>query len=530
VSLRAGTLIALRIAVALAFAAPVGLCASERPGGTLTYILGVQPATLVAFTTDGVRQISPKVTEGLLTYDFDLNPRPALAVEWAISKDGLTYTFGLRRGVKWHDGRDFTSADVAFSLRLLKEIHPRGRITFAAIDRIDTPDEYTAVVRLSQPAPFLISALAAQESPIVPRHIYEGTKAESNPANAAPVGTGPFRFKEWVRGSHIILERNPDYWDTGKPFIDAIVFRFIPDSGARAILFETGEADIADGNLIPLAELGRIEALPFLQLETRGTVFNAGVKRLEFNLDNPYLRHLKVRQAIAHAIDKKVIRDVIWYGRGEIVSGPISPELKRFYLTEGTAIHDFDPAKAERLLEEAGFPRRARGIRFKLPHDFRPSTDGDKRTAEYVKQALARIGIEVEVRTQDFASYVRRVYTDRDFAFTTNSMTNTFDPTVGIQRLYWSKAFKPGVPFSNGAHYANPEIDRLLEAAAIENDAEVRADLFARVQRIIAADLPDLNLISDSNFSIINRRVVDAVVEASGTWGSLADAKLRPKP
>jgi peptide/nickel transport system substrate-binding protein len=502
--------------------------ATPTPGGTLNYLLAVQPAMLVALTVDGVRQISPKITEGLLSYDFYLNPKPALATSWNISDDGLTYTFKLRPGVKWHDGQPFTSADAAFSILTLKEVHPRGRITFANVEKVDTPDDLTLVLHLSQPAPYLIHALDAQESPIIPKHIYEGTRADSNPHNNAPIGTGPFRFVELVPGSHVILERNPDYWDKGKPYIDRIVFRFISDSGARAVALETGEADVADGSIVPLSEVDRIAALPNITIERKGNIFSSGVKRLEFNLDNPILADIRVRRAIAYAIDKKFIRDVVWYGHGQIVAGPISPDLAPFYINDLPS-YDFDPKKAEALLDEAGYKRGPDGIRFHLPHDFRPATEGDQRTAEYVKQALAKVGIDISVRTQDFPSYVKRVYTDRDFAFTTNSMTNTFDPTVGIQRLYWSKNFKPGVPFSNGSHYNNPEVDQLLEAAAVENDPVKRRALFTKLETILANDLPDLNLISDDNFSILNKRVVDAVVDAGGIYSSLANAYLVDK-
>jgi len=504
---------------------PLAAQAGPTRGGTLNFLLAVQPAMLVPFTTDGVRTIGPKITEGLLNYDFELNPIPELATAWEISEDGLTYTFKIREGVTWHDGVPFTSADAAFSILLLKEVHPRGRITFANVDTAETPDDATLILHLSKPAPFLINALASQESPIVPKHIYEGTKAIENPYNNKPIGTGPFKFGELVQGSHLILDRNENYWDEGKPYLDRIVFRFVPDSGARAVALETGEADIADGGLIPLSDLERITSLPHIALDRRGTIFNAGVKRLEFNLDNEYLKDIRVRQAIAHAIDKKVVRDVVWFGHGEIVSGPISPTLAPFWV-DGLREYELDLDKANALLDEAGFPRRADGIRFSLPHDYRPATDGDRRTAEYVKQALAPIGIEVDVRTQDFPSYVKRVYTDRDFAFTTNSMTNTFDPTVGVQRLYWSKNFKPGVPFSNGAHYVSEAADRLLEAAAIENDPVKRKELWTELQKLVIADLPDLNLISDDSFSLQNKRVVDAVVDAGGIAGNLSSAYL----
>ena len=500
--------------------------APPQQGGTLNFMLAVQPPALVPFSPDTSRSIGPKIVEGLLRYDYDLTPQPALATAWEVALDGLTYTFHLREGVRWHDGQPFTAQDAAFSLQLLKQIHPRGRATFANVDAFETPDAHTLVLRLSKPAPYLLNALVSSESPIVPKHVYESGDPALNPANNAPIGTGPFRFAELVHGSHLILERNPDYWDAGKPYLDRVIFRIIPDPGSRAIAIETGEADVASGTLVPLSELDRIKALDHIAIEPRGTIFDAGVKRLEFNLDNPYFKDIRVRQAVAHAIDKSVVRDVIWYGYGEIVSGPISPDLVPFR-AEGLPDYDFDPAKAEELLDAAGFPRGADGVRFRVPHDFRPATEGDKRTADYVKQALARVGIEVDVRVQDFATYVKRVYTDRDFAFTTNSMTNTFDPTVGVQRLYWSKNFKPGVPFSNGSHYANPEVDALLEAAAIEPDGAKRKDLWTDIQTRVIGDLPDLNLISDYQFAIINTRVVDAVTDAAGISGDLAGTWIR---
>ncbi|MGH6860382.1 MAG: ABC transporter substrate-binding protein, partial [Phyllobacterium sp.] len=464
--------------------------------------------------------------EGLLRYDFDLTPKPALATAWTISDDGLVYTFQLREGVKWHDGEPFTSADAAFSIQLLKQIHPRGRATFANVEAIDTPDERTLVLKLSKPAPYLLNALVASESPIVPKHIYEGKDAGTKPANNAPIGTGPFRFVELVHGSHVVLERNPNYWDKGKPYLDGVIVRFISDPGSRAIAIETKEIDIAAGTLVPLSDVERIAALHHIVLDPRGSIFDAGVKRIEFNLDNPYFKDIRVRRAVAHAIDKTVIRNVVWYGFGEIVTGPISPELAPFR-AEGLPSYAFDLEKAEALLDEAGHPRGADGVRFHLIHDFRPSTEGDKRTADYVKQALSKVGIDVTVRVQDFASYVKRVYTDRDFAFTTNSMTNTFDPTVGVQRLYWSKNFKPGVPFSNGAHYFNPEVDALLETAAVEVDAARRKQFWTQIQIRLIQDLPDLNFLSDFQFTFLNTRVVDAITDAAGISGDFATTWLK---
>ncbi|WP_398496361.1 ABC transporter substrate-binding protein, partial [Variovorax sp.] len=158
---------------ALALLAAPAAWAQPRQGGTLNWLVNPVPASIVPLTTTagGNAEIGPKIVEGLLTYDYELKPKPLLATAWSLSADGLQYTFTMRKGVKWHDGKDFTSADVAFSILTLKQVHPRGRGTFANVVEVRTPDPYTAVVVLSKPAPFLLTALAATESPIVPKHL-----------------------------------------------------------------------------------------------------------------------------------------------------------------------------------------------------------------------------------------------------------------------------------------------------------------------------------------------------------------------
>jgi len=166
---------AIRVVALLASAfigiVPAGASAAPDHGGTLTWLVTPEPASIVPLTTTagGNAEIGPKVVEGLLTYDRNLNPKPLLATSWVVSTDGLQYRFNLRRGVKWHDGKPFTSADVAFSILTLKQVHPRGRSTFANVTDVKTPDPYTAVIELSRPAPFLLTALAGTESPIIPR-------------------------------------------------------------------------------------------------------------------------------------------------------------------------------------------------------------------------------------------------------------------------------------------------------------------------------------------------------------------------
>ncbi|AXK67747.1 ABC transporter substrate-binding protein [Burkholderia sp. IDO3] len=517
---------------ALAGPALPSVAATQAPGGararggTLNVLINPEPPVLVSLfqTTGPTLAASSKVHDGLLAYDFDLQPKPQLATAWQVSPDGLQYRFTLRRGVKWHDGRPFTSADVAFSIGLLKQVHPRGRSTFANVTKVLAPDPATVVVELSKPAPFLIRALSAGESPIVAKHLYESGDPLSNPHNHAPVGTGPFRFRSWTRGASIVYERNPDYWDAGKPYIDALVYRVIPDPAARSAAFETGALDLGGENPVPLTDLARLTQLPHLAVETRGYRFLAPQSEIDFNLDHPILKDRRVRQAIAHAINVQVVQNTVAYGYADVSTTPITPASP--YHDAQLAPVPFDPAAAGKLLDAAGYPRGPGGTRFALTHDYLPYGDLYRRQADYVKSALARIGIDVTVRSQDLPSFLKRVYTDRQFDFTSIGVNTLFDPSVGVQRLYWSKNIRPGVPFSNAPHYSNPDVDRLLEAASVEIDERRRVVLYRQFQEAVSRDLPILNLIAPRMVTLANRRVHDHTVTAQGLEGNLADVYL----
>lgn len=493
-------------------------------GGTLNIVLNAEPPTLVALSTVATPSlsVSGKVTEGLLKYDFDLNPQPQLATAWEVSPDGKTYTFHLRKGVKWHDGQDFTSADVAYSIELLKKYHPRGASTFASVTEVKTPDANTAVIELSQPAPYLLRALTAAESPILPKHIYENTDPLKNPNGSAPIGTGPYLFSQWERGSHLILKRNPNYWDKEKPYVDQIVIRFIPDASSRSVAFETGTVDLGYRSPVALSDLDRLKAIPKLAFETKGTSYSYNVSSLQFNLDDEHFKNLKVRQAIAHTLDRELIRKVAYYGYATVTTSPIAPGLKDFH-DASPSPYALDIKRANQLLDEAGYPRDAKGIRFKTTLDYNPISDGLKPTGEIVRSSLAKIGIDVTLRSQDLSAFVKRVYTDRDFSFTLNGHSNLFDPTVGVQRIYWSKNFRKGVPFSNASHYQNAEVDRLLEEAQTENDPAVRKQKFIEFQKIVGRELPDISLISPQYITIYNRRVHDHSLTADGIENTLSD-------
>lgn len=481
---------------------------AQQSGGTVTEYAN-EPAVLTQVERNGPETISAKIIEGLIDHDAELNAIPALATSWEESDDALRHTFYLREGVKWHDGAEFTSADVAYSLLLLKEVHPRRRATFANLVDVETPDPLTAVLVFSRPAPYLYGALGAG-TPIIPRHLYEGVDLATNPVQSAPIGTGPFIFKEWSRGSHVLLERNPDYWGETQPRVDRIVLRFIPDIGARVAALETGELDIG-GSGVPLAEIERLKGVSSLTVAEQVRNFGGAHIQFFFNLDIPLLQDIRIRRAIAHSLDIPEVISTVFRGYAKPAPSVIGPNLAAFH-DASIAPYAFDIEAANALLDEAGQPRGADGTRFSLRILHNPFSEQPGKVAEYLRSALERIGIRGEVVPYDYATYVTKVYTDRDFDIEVEQLANGYDPTDGVQRGYWSKAFKPGVPWSNAANYTNARVDEIFETAAAEPDQEKRKALYFELQRIVYDELPSVGVAAPDSFSVFNARL-DGVLD-----------------
>ncbi len=516
-------------AVAQAKPAPVAV-GTPVAGGTLSVALNPEPPFLLNAinTTLQMGMVTSKVMEGLLSYDLNMNPQPLLAESWSKAADGLSYTFKLRKGVKWHDGKPFTSADVAFSLmNVWKPLHPRGRSTFSKVTSVETPDAHTVVFKLSGVTPQLLSALSSYESQVVPKHLFEGKDVASNPLVNAPVGTGPFMFKEWKKGSFILLEKNPHYWQAGKPYLDKIVYRIITDASSRAAALESGEVQLAGLSPVPLNDVARLAEVPTLGVETKGYEYMSPVYLIEFNMRKGPLADPKVRQAFGHAIDRAAMTRTVWFGFGAPATSPVPTTIKAFYAPPKDVQYAYDVKKAEALLDEAGYKRGADGKRFKITHDFIPLGSDYQRTAEFLKQQLARVGIEVEIRSQDLPTYYRRVYTDYDFDTTSGYYGAFPDPVQGLQRIYWSKAVGKGVVFTNNTGYSSPKMDAILEAAQSENDVKKRFNMFAEFQKQAMTDLPVLPLMEMRFFTVANRKLHNHTVTADGLiGGNFADAWL----
>lgn len=507
------------------------IAATPVRGGTLQAIVQPEPTALTSSFQNTFPNliVSANIFDGLLTYDKDSKPQPGLAQRWEVADDGLTMTFHLRHGVKWHDGKPFTAADVKFSLlQVWKKLHTRGRVTFAPVTSVDTPDEHTVVLHLAHPSIVILSALNAVESQIIPKHIYEGTDFNKNPANIHPIGTGAFRFKQWNKGQYIELERNPDYWDSGKPYLDTLIFRIIPDAGSRAVALETGEVQYAPYDAVPHSDVKRLEQTGNLKVTTDGFSWQAQNVFLEFNLRNPILNNLKVRQAIAHAIDVKDLIKTVWYGFGKPATGMIPSSLTDFYTTKNVPQYPFDPQRAEALLDEAGYPRKENGVRFSLKLDYQPFNEAYKFHSEYLRQKLKAVGVEVTVRNQDLPTFIKRIYTNYDFDINTGQISPYLDPQIGGIRHYWSKSIAKGVPWTNASNYSNPKADNIIERIQTSNNPQERFQLFHALQRIGMQELPVLPLFEIQHFTLYSNALHGVGAEPDAAISSLKNIWIAP--
>jgi peptide/nickel transport system substrate-binding protein len=239
--------------------------------------------------------------------------------------------------------------------------------------------------------------------------------------------------------------RNEDYWDLGKPYLDQVVYRILPDAGARTAALEAGDVQLVGNSGVGAADLKRLADLPTFTVTTKGYEYIGLNTYFMFNLDRPAFQDVRVRRAIAHAINRQLLVDDIWFGYASQPTGAFSPTIRPFFDADAPR-YDFDPARAAALLDEAGLPKGPR--RLAITHDYAPLGEQYALTADYLRAALGRIGIAVEVRNQDLASYVRRIYSTRDFDTANYLLSTGPDPAIGIQRIYSSAGFMPGVPCS----------------------------------------------------------------------------------
>ena len=518
------------IAVGATFATllPSNVVKASKRGGTLSMLVQPEVPTLASYlsTSMPVGQTASKIYDGLLEYNFDLSPRPCLAESWNVSPDGLTITFNIRKGVKFHDGHPMTSEDVRYSImEVLIKYHARGG-KFKIIESIQTPDDHTVLIKLKSSSPALMMAFSGYESPIIPKHLFAGKDIKNHPLANKPIGTGPFKFVEWKRGQYMRFDRNPDYWSPGQPYFDRIVVQTIPDSATRSAVLEKGDFQLAGFGAVPNNDAKRLGALPNLIVTTKGYENFSPISELDFNTKVKPFNNKKVRQAVAFCIDRKFVIENIWFDFGKIATGPINSNFEAAGLYT-SKVKNYDVSNrievANKLLDEAGYPRKSDGYRFEITHDITPYGSEWQSFGEYTVQQLDKIGIKARLRVEDVATWLKRIYTNYDFTLSSNWLNTFADPVLGVHRLYHSNAIKPGTVFKNASRWSSPLTDKLMDMASVEPDQEERGALYQAFQKILVEEVP-VTWIHEIQFpTVINAQYKDVITSAIGIAGNFRE-------
>lgn len=487
---------------------PARAQATPPRGGTLK-ITAREPTVLNNGIQSGIHAGIPgcQLYAGLLTLDEKFQPRPYLAEKWEVSKDARVYTFQLVRGATFHDGRPVTAEDVKFSIEMVKAYHTFGGPMFRAVEAVDTPSPATVVVRLAYPYPSFLASLHPVTLPIVPRHVFgDGQDVKKHPANFRPVGSGPFKFVEWKRGSSVVLERYDGFFRKGRPYLDRVIFEYITDPTTRANAMETGEAHYAPFGFVPITDAKRLEQRPTLALTTKGYGGVGWVVYINMNLRHDKLQHVKVRQAIAHAIDRDFVVREILSGFGRPLWGPIHSSSP--YHNPDVPKYPYSLERANQLLDEAGFRRGADGTRFPLTVDAGTNTvEIQLHTTEYLVAQLKKLGIAATHRpSPDFPTYASRMGA-WNYDLSMDSTYNMPDPVIGVERMWVSGNIKKAV-YTNTMGYTNPEVDRLFATAQRTPDLKERRALYGRAQHLVATDLPCVFVVEPTYYTLYNRDFV----------------------
>jgi peptide/nickel transport system substrate-binding protein len=492
----------------LPLATSAGNVAAQTMGGTLSAIVQPEPPILVsALNSQAPTQyIAGKIYQGLLTYSPDLKPQPELAKSWKISSDGLTYTFELQGGVKWHDGKPFTADDVVFTIdKLLRDTHPRTRVILDKyVASVKALNPTSVEIKLKEAFPPFISMFETGTMPMMPKHIYEGTDYRNNPANQKPVGTGPFMFKEWKKGAYIKLAKNPNYWKKGKPYLDELVFYVIPDSASRAVAFEKGDVQVLRGGDIDNVDVKRLRALPNVEYTTKGWEMFSPMASTLLNQRKPPFDNVKVRQAVMHALNRQLIVNTIFFGMGKPAVSPFaSSEL---FFDKNMPNFDFSLKKARDLIKESGVDVGKYPIKI-LSNSYGANWD---RLDEYMKQMLEQIGFKVSIEAADAGSWAARV-SNWDFDVTTTYTYQYGDPALGVERLYVSRNIVKGSPFANVQGYKNPTADALWDKGGTTMDSAERQKAYSELQKILVSDVANANLF-EMEFPTLYRKNIKNLV------------------
>jgi peptide/nickel transport system substrate-binding protein len=485
-------------------------CSQKPDPNTLVMLIESSPTNLdprVGVDAQSER-IDNLIFDDLLSRGDNLDVAPGLAERWEIP-DPLTYVFHLHHGVKFHDGRGLTSRDVkwTFDSLLQGKVRSTKAAVYRFVERIDAPDDFTVIFHMKEPSATLLWNLSDGAVGIVPH----GSGKEMTDH---PMGSGPFHFVSAETDKEVNLERNEDYWGE-KAKLQRVRFAVVPDATTRALELRKGSADAEINALTPDTIL-TLQREPNLAVERApGTV----LAYLGFNLRDPILKDVRVRQAIAYALDRGPMIEYLW--RGEARPARSILPTQSWAYNGNVPAYDHDPEKARQLLDLAGYPA-VNGVRFHLA--MKTSTDENTRLMVAVmQQQLRDVGIALDIRSFEFATFFADVTHGAFQLYGLRWIGGNEDPDI-FEYAFHSAKFPPNG--ANRGYYSNPKADALIDQARREVDPAVRKRLYAELQTILAEELPSIDLWYLDNVLVHNKRVRNLQLNPAGNYDFLRTAEL----
>lgn len=467
--------------------------AAPRRGGVFTVHYGAEQRQLNPSlqASTGVYIVGGKIQEALVDLDANGMPVGVLAESWESTPDGKTITFKLRKGVTWHDGKPFTSADVAFTaMEMWKKYLNYGSTLQLFLTAVDTPDASTAIFRYERPMPLNLLLRALPDLGYVSaKHLYENGDVRQNPLNLAPVGTGPFKFVQYERGQFIIADRNPNYWRSELPYLDRIVWRVVTDRAAAAAQLEAGQILYSPFSGLTISDMARLAKDKRFIVSTKGNEGNARTNTIEFNFRRKELADIRVRRAIAHALNIPFFIENFLGEFAKRGTGPIPSVSTDFYPSDNGPQYPYDKALAVKLLDEAGFKPGSDGTRFSVRLLPAPWGEDISLFATFIQQSLAEVGIKVEIVRNDGGGFLKQVYADHAFDLASGWHQYRNDPAVSTT-VWYRSGQPPGAPWTNQWGWTDPAIDKVIDDAATEVDAAKRKALYGDFVRMANTELP----------------------------------------
>ncbi|MFQ5945857.1 MAG: ABC transporter substrate-binding protein [Anaerolineae bacterium] len=485
VRLNSRSLAALLLALA-SLAAPSAALAQQTGGSLIVQVPAEPPGLdLTASPASAIAAVVHyNIQECLVKIDKTGKLVPWLAERWE-NPDPLTYTFFLKKGVKFHNGREFIAPDVKFVIERAmnpETKHPH-RKQYAHITSITAVDDHTVRIKLKKPNASFLLNLARQGSIMYPPEAADKLKSH-------PVGTGPFAFSEWVRGDRVVLTKNRNYHVKGLPYLDRITFRFIPDPNAALAALKAGDVDVLAFGLGP-------ESVPELRKDPRFTVIEGDTTNdviLALNNSRKPFDDVRVRRAITHAINKREVVDGAMFGLGRPLGSNIDP-LNPFYVDMSNAV-PYDPGKAKKLLAEAGYPNGFE-ITLKVPPQYYYTV----RSGEVIVNQLAKVGIKVNMEQIEWGQWLARIYKNADYDMTIIGHAESWDARNYARPKYYFR-------------YDSPRYQAVFQESQVALDRDKRRDLYVKLQQIMAEEAPVVWL-------FVHPRLVATKKGVRGIWKDL---------